>query len=106
MRTVRLNGVPEHVTHRAVCINGKVYSFNSGFEPRNFVDVFIFDPASHRWDMVQGVAPVRRREHSAFVYNEELYIFGGYSDILQTSLADMHKYDPETSCWTEVRPCG
>ncbi|KAK8767934.1 kelch domain-containing protein 3-like [Amblyomma americanum] len=254
--TVRLNGVPEDVTHKAVCINGKVYSFNSRPAPRNFVDVFIFAPASHRWDMVrtqfphgeqfnnyrntivaygqcaylwgaplcwqspsviyrfdtntmtcsrlevsgeapptiigntagvvghrmyvfsilgnshnvrfldldtlewrrvrtsgeapvrhalktvstigtrmyaiggspedpsfalysfetttsswvrpkvQGVSPVNRRGHSAFVYNEQLYIFGGYSDILETYLADMHKYDPETSCWTEVKPCG
>ncbi|XP_077496524.1 kelch domain-containing protein 3-like [Amblyomma americanum] len=256
MWTVQLNGVPEHVTHRAVCINGKVYSFKSCLQPRNFVDVFIFDPTSYGWDMVrtqlpnggkfkfyrntvvaygqcaflgrspqswqfpsviypfdtntmtcrrlevtgvapttisgstacvvghriyvfsvfdnshnvqfldlytmewhrvptsedssvrhtfytasalgtrmcqfdgspqdpsfalyyfettttswlrpqvQGIAPVRRRGHSSFVYSEELYIFGGYSDILQTYLADMHKYDPETSCWTEVKPCG
>ncbi|XP_077496528.1 kelch domain-containing protein 3-like [Amblyomma americanum] len=256
MWTVRLRNVPEHVTPKAVCINGKVYSFNTRLAPRNFVDVFILDPASYRWDMVrtqlpdgeqfnvsldtvvaygqcaylwgtplswpfpsviyrfdtntmtcsrlevtgeapttiignaacvvghrmyvfsmldnshnirfldldtmewhrvptsgeapvlhtfytlstigtrmylfggslqdpsfaiyyfettttswvrpkvQGVAPVRRRGHSAFVYNEELYIFGGYSDCRQTCLADMHKYDPETSYWTEVKPCG
>ncbi|XP_077496529.1 uncharacterized protein LOC144107413 [Amblyomma americanum] len=102
MWTVRLNGVPEDVTPKAVCINGKVYSFNSGFEPRNFVDVFIFDPVSHR---CQAFHCLSARTFS-FVYNETLYILGGCIDVVRIHFADVHQYDTETSYWTEVRPCG
>lgn len=55
---------------------------------------------------VQGVPPVGRQEHSAFVYHEDLYIFGGHDPLLDTYFADMHKYNTKTSRWTEVKPCG
>ncbi|XP_077497722.1 kelch domain-containing protein 3-like [Amblyomma americanum] len=55
---------------------------------------------------VQGTPPVGRIGHAAFVYKEELYIFGGSTVQRGPFLTDMHKYEPETSCWTEVRPSG
>ncbi|XP_077496523.1 kelch domain-containing protein 3-like [Amblyomma americanum] len=88
-------------------IGTRVYTLGGSLQDPSFA-IYYFETTTSSWvrPKVQGVAPVRRREHSAFVYNEELYIFGGLSDLLPTYLADMHKYDPETSCWTEVKPCG
>ncbi|XP_077497969.1 kelch domain-containing protein 3-like [Amblyomma americanum] len=55
---------------------------------------------------VQGVAPEGRECHSAFVYEKELYIFGGCRALTGTYFADMHKYDLEKSCWTKVTAIG
>lgn len=43
-----------------------------------------------------GVPPVGRKGHSTFVYNGQLYIFGGYNNLLDTYFVDMHKYDPRS----------
>ncbi|XP_037499359.1 kelch domain-containing protein 3 isoform X1 [Rhipicephalus sanguineus] len=71
------------------------------------------DTATSCWvhPRVEGVPPEGRRSHSAFVYNGELYIFGGYNGLLLTHFGDMHKYDPESSCWSQVKiqregPCA
>ncbi|XP_037575963.1 kelch domain-containing protein 3-like isoform X1 [Dermacentor silvarum] len=71
------------------------------------------DTATSCWvhPRVDGVPPEGRRSHSAFVYNGELYIFGGYNGLLLTHFGDMHKYDPENSCWSQVKiqrdgPCA
>ncbi|KAK8778487.1 hypothetical protein V5799_020181 [Amblyomma americanum] len=88
-------------------IGTRIYAFRGIPEDPSFA-VYYFETTTSSWvrPQVQGVAPLRRLGHSAFVYNGELYIFGGYSNILQNCLADVHKYDTETSCWTEVKPCG
>lgn len=71
------------------------------------------DVASSCWvhPRTEGQAPEGRRSHSAFVYNGELYIFGGYNGLLLTHFGDMHKYDPENSSWSQVKihregPCA
>ncbi|XP_077497476.1 kelch domain-containing protein 3-like [Amblyomma americanum] len=70
--------------------------------------IYYLETTTSTWvrPLVQGVPPVAREGHAAFVYNEELYIFGGLSLLQGTYCADMHKYNPEASCWTEVRPRG
>ncbi|XP_077497478.1 kelch domain-containing protein 3-like [Amblyomma americanum] len=70
--------------------------------------IYYLETTTSTWvrPRVQGVPPVAREGHAALVYKEELYIFGGLSLSQGTYCADMHKYDPETSCWTEVRPRG
>ncbi|KAK8761081.1 hypothetical protein V5799_027646 [Amblyomma americanum] len=53
---------------------------------------------------VEGMAPECRAHHTSFVYKGEMYIFGGYSRHMGIQYADLHKYDPEKSFWTRVRP--
>ncbi|KAH9375292.1 hypothetical protein HPB48_016753 [Haemaphysalis longicornis] len=71
------------------------------------------DVASSCWvhPRTEGQPPEGRRSHSAFVYNGELYVFGGYNGLLLTHFGDMHKYDPENSSWSQVKihregPCA
>jgi N-acetylneuraminic acid mutarotase len=44
--------------------------------------------------------PLARNWHSAIVYNDELYIFGGKNN---RYLNDMWKYDPSRNEWTEIQ---
>ena len=48
--------------------------------------------------------PEGRDRHSAFSYNGELYIFGGYKS--SQTLNDVWKFSPETFSWKEVEPKG
>ncbi|XP_077496545.1 kelch domain-containing protein 3-like [Amblyomma americanum] len=55
---------------------------------------------------VEGVPPEARQDHSGFVYKGHMYIFGGGHLDHGTDFADMHRYDPDKSCWTQVMPHG
>ncbi|XP_077492169.1 kelch domain-containing protein 3-like [Amblyomma americanum] len=70
--------------------------------------IFYLETTTSTWvcPQMRGVPPAGREGHSSFVYNGDLYIFGGYSPLLDTFYADIHKYDPEISCWTELKPSG
>ncbi|KAK8778473.1 hypothetical protein V5799_020186 [Amblyomma americanum] len=90
-------------------IQGPYHSQNEMY----FNRMAFLDTTSARWvhPHVDGVPPEGRRSHSAFVRNGELYIFGGYNGLLLTHFKDMHKYDPENSCWSKVEirrdgPCA
>ncbi|XP_077496521.1 kelch domain-containing protein 3-like [Amblyomma americanum] len=47
---------------------------------------------------VEGVHPTGRIHRCAFVYDEQLYIFGCYNGQRGAHFADMHRYDIEKSC--------
>jgi N-acetylneuraminic acid mutarotase len=47
-------------------------------------------------------APLGRRSHSAFVYNGEMYIFGGFNGVTNKHFSDVHKYNPNTNQWSYV----
>ena len=49
--------------------------------------------------------PESRMRHSAFDYNEELYIFGGINYI-HTTTDYLWKFNPEQFSWKEVEPMG
>lgn len=51
-------------------------------------------------------APIGRRSHSAFVYRGQLYIFGGYNELVESHFGEMHRYSPENSSWKEVKTRG
>lgn len=53
-----------------------------------------------------GTRPLARCGHAAFVYNDEMYLFGGYNGLLGSFFADMFKYNTDTSEWSRVEPVG
>ncbi|XP_077497718.1 kelch domain-containing protein 3-like [Amblyomma americanum] len=102
------------IYHTASAIGTRIYVWG-GVHANPYLDgcvcdnsLYYLETATSTWvrPRVQGTPPVGRKGHAAFVYKEELYIFGGYSVQQGTYFADMHKYEPETSCWSEVRLCG
>ncbi|XP_074032242.1 kelch domain-containing protein 3-like [Leptinotarsa decemlineata] len=51
---------------------------------------------------VTGDKPIGRRSHSSFVYNNKMYIFGGYNCTRGRHYNDMHEFDPKTMVWREL----
>lgn len=68
--------------------------------------IFFLDTSTLTWvrPRVHGLLPATREDHSAFVYKGELYIFGGMDYDLLRYFCDIHKYNPENSCWSQVLP--
>ncbi|XP_077496555.1 kelch domain-containing protein 3-like [Amblyomma americanum] len=99
--------------HTATAIGTRMYVWGgqvNGAEDNDCYDnrLYYLETTTSVWvrPQVRGVRPVGRKHHAALVYDGELYICGGYSGRLGTCFADMHKYDLEKSCWTEVKPSG
>lgn len=66
--------------------------------------LYSLDLRNNRWSQLDSSnSPRGRRSHSAFVYNNRLFIWGGFNGILNEHFNDLHSYDPESNSWTEVR---
>uniref|UniRef100_A0A671KM52 Kelch domain containing 3 n=1 Tax=Sinocyclocheilus anshuiensis TaxID=1608454 RepID=A0A671KM52_9TELE len=68
----------------------------------------IFDTETNCWLNTPSaqLLPEGRRSHSAFAYNGELYIFGGYNARLDRHFNDLWKFNPEAFSWKKVEPKG
>ena len=66
----------------------------------------VFDTETNLWLDTPSAQPLPegRYGHSAFTYNGELYIFGGWN-CFQT-FNDVWKFSPETFSWKKVEPKG
>jgi N-acetylneuraminic acid mutarotase len=70
--------------------------------------IVYLDLKSNHWitPTVTGKIPIGRRSHSAFIYNNLLWVFGGYNGILDLHFNDMHCFDPVTNIWRVVETHG
>eukprot|EP00066_Takifugu_rubripes_P028453 XP_011617719.1 PREDICTED: kelch domain-containing protein 3 [Takifugu rubripes] len=68
----------------------------------------VFETVTNTWLNTPITQPLieGRRSHSAFAYNGELYIFGGYNARLDRHFNDLWKFNPDTFAWTRVEPRG
>ena len=84
-----------------------MFIFGGGPGYRCYNTLRVFDTESNCWMNTPsvGLLPVDRESHSAFTYNEELYIFGGQNS-LNPYLNDLWKYNPETFSWKKVEVKG
>ncbi|KAK8783567.1 hypothetical protein V5799_010068 [Amblyomma americanum] len=99
--------------HTASAIGTRMYVWGGHLEDAETNDhydnsLYYLETTTATWvrPQVKGVVPEGRECHCTFVYERELYIFGGYSELRNTCFEDIHKYDPEKSCWTKVTPIG
>ncbi|KAK8775943.1 hypothetical protein V5799_030713, partial [Amblyomma americanum] len=114
MWTVKLNGIPERLQDMAVTIKGKVYSFDAfddnssdSDERDHLIDVYTFDPASYRWDIVP-VEPLHEDEPinimgcSVVAYGHCAYLWGGWNT---SPVNFVHRFDSVAMTWSrpEVR---
>ena len=95
--------------HIAVVWNKELYVFG-GFDGQNRVnDMYACDLSdfpSLQWRAVPAVSgdpPSPRHSHSAVVYQNNMYIFGGYDG---TYKRDLHRYDFQRGQWTMVQAYG
>ncbi|TTU93293.1 Kelch domain-containing protein 3 [Bagarius yarrelli] len=103
--------------HSATIIGSKMFVFGGRadrfgpFHSSNEIycnKIKVFDTETHSWlsTPTNQIQPEGRRSHSAFSYNGELYIFGGYNARLDLHFNDLWKFNPETFCWKKVEPKG
>lgn len=68
----------------------------------------VFDTLTNTWHepVTSGIQPIGRRSHSAFVYTDNLYIFGGYSGRHDKHYKDVFKFDPVRMQWSTIEVKG
>uniref|UniRef100_A0A8C1YJ72 Kelch domain containing 3 n=1 Tax=Cyprinus carpio TaxID=7962 RepID=A0A8C1YJ72_CYPCA len=103
--------------HSATIIGTKMFVFGGRadrfgpFHSNNEIycnKIKIFDTETNCWLNTPStqLLPEGRRSHSAFAYNGELYIFGGYNARLDRHFNDLWKFNPEAFSWKKVEPKG
>ncbi|XP_078255008.1 kelch domain-containing protein 3 isoform X2 [Rhinoraja longicauda] len=103
--------------HSATVLGSRMYVFGGRadrfgpFHSNNEIycnRIEVFDTETNHWLELPAAQflPEGRRSHSAFAYNSELYIFGGYNARLDWHFNDLWKYNPETATWLKVEPKG
>lgn len=97
--------------HTATILNDRMYVFggrgdrHSPYHTQEEIycpQIVYLDLKTRVWHTpnTTGTIPVGRRSHSAFVYNEKLYIFGGYNSMLDQHFNDLYCFDPVQSRWS------
>ncbi|KAM6923051.1 kelch domain-containing protein 3 isoform 1-T3 [Lycodopsis pacificus] len=103
--------------HSATIIGTKMFVFGGRadrfgpFHSNNEIycnKIKVFETQTNCWLSTPSTQPLPdgRRSHSAFSYNGELYIFGGYNARLDRHFNDLWKFNPEAFSWTKVEPKG
>lgn len=105
-----LKNVPSpRAHHSGYFYNGKVYIFggNGGhiYENQVFKDLWILDVETMKWEEIVKVEkegqinslPECRSGHSMFVYQDEIYIYGGFNQ--NTAFNNMIKYNFKSGEW-------
>uniref|UniRef100_A0A2P2ID27 Kelch domain-containing protein 3-like n=2 Tax=Hirondellea gigas TaxID=1518452 RepID=A0A2P2ID27_9CRUS len=74
-------------------------------------NLHMYDTRRQCWSKLvcEGMQPVGRRSHSAFVYKWKLYIFAGFNSRLNSHMNDLYSLDIKSNTWLqhnvpEVRP--
>ncbi|KAK4824827.1 hypothetical protein QYF61_020200 [Mycteria americana] len=103
--------------HSATIIGTKMYVFGGRadrfgpFHSNNEIycnRIRVFDTETNSWldSPPTPVLPEGRRSHSAFSYNGELYVFGGYNARLNRHFHDLWKFNPVSLSWRKIEPKG
>eukprot|EP00735_Rhodelphis_limneticus_P006226 TRINITY_DN18605_c0_g1::TRINITY_DN18605_c0_g1_i1::g.1038::m.1038 TRINITY_DN18605_c0_g1::TRINITY_DN18605_c0_g1_i1::g.1038 ORF type:complete len:549 (+),score=27.81,sp/P87061/TEA1_SCHPO/32.26/1e-30,sp/P87061/TEA1_SCHPO/30.28/3e-25,Kelch_4/PF13418.1/9e-06,Kelch_4/PF13418.1/2.3e-06,Kelch_4/PF13418.1/3.3e-10,Kelch_4/PF13418.1/3.8e-10,Kelch_4/PF13418.1/8e-05,Kelch_3/PF13415.1/71,Kelch_3/PF13415.1/1.1e-06,Kelch_3/PF13415.1/1.3,Kelch_3/PF13415.1/3.5e-08,Kelch_3/PF13415.1/4.4e-06,Kelch_3/PF13415.1/0.0013 len=99
--------------HSAVNIDEKIYMFGGRTEEGRSDELFYLDctsdPVTWVWPNPTGARPATRTRHSAVVWRDKMYIFGGRSGLHLLGFEnfnDLFEYDPETNHWSAVHPLG
>ncbi|UYV75427.1 KLHDC3 [Cordylochernes scorpioides] len=98
-------------------IGNNIYVFggrgdkNGSVDTRNEVycnQISYLDTVKMEWitPQTKGNIPIGRRSHSAFVFEDHLYIFGGYNSQNNTHYNDLHCYIPNTKEWLKIKTYG
>uniref|UniRef100_A0A915Q3Y3 Kelch domain-containing protein 10 n=1 Tax=Setaria digitata TaxID=48799 RepID=A0A915Q3Y3_9BILA len=78
-----------------------MYVFGGNDALKNDLCLEILNFETCRWEnpIISGDQPCGRRSHCCWVYNDKMYIFGGYQHTRRQHLNTLHEFNPETSRW-------
>jgi len=116
--TVRLEGGPRRVNHAAVAVRGKIYSFGGyctgdDYRIKRPMDVHVLNTVNYRWTVLLTPeansaqyfqVPYQRYGHTAVVYNDMVYIWGGRNDNSACNI--LFCFDTNTHCWSKPKVFG
>uniref|UniRef100_A0A182PA77 K Homology domain-containing protein n=1 Tax=Anopheles epiroticus TaxID=199890 RepID=A0A182PA77_9DIPT len=100
--------------HSATVLNHRMYIFGGrsdavapyhSQEEIYCPNIKFLDLKADRWytPKTTGEIPVGRRSHSAFSYNNKIYIFAGYNGNMDTHFNDLYCFDPERNMGRAVK---
>ncbi|KAI8628903.1 galactose oxidase [Xylariaceae sp. FL1651] len=100
--TPHIAGVPPVPLRAMTCtaVGKKLVVFGGGDGPTYYNDVYVLDTVNFRWHkprIVGDHVPSARRAHTACLYKNGIYVFGGgdgiraLNDIWRLDVSDMHK---------------
>ncbi|EAA05915.4 AGAP009495-PA, partial [Anopheles gambiae str. PEST] len=103
--------------HSATVLNHRMYIFGGrsdavapyhSQEEIYCPNIKFLDLKADRWytPKTTGEIPVGRRSHSAFIYNNKIYIFAGYNGNIDKHFNDLYCFDPDRNVWRQVTPQG
>ncbi|CAH1124306.1 unnamed protein product [Ceutorhynchus assimilis] len=114
-----IEGCPKRVNHAAVAVNHKIYSFggySTGEDCSGYtsMDVHVLNTHTNRWVKHpvselpyfenDDILPYRRYGHTAIVYKDQIYIWGGRND--RASCSVLFKFDTFWHCWMAPATTG
>lgn len=114
-----LEGGPKRVNHAAVAFGHKIYTFGgycTGENLRGYfsMDVHILNTKTFRWSKHpvsdlpyfenDDILPYKRYGHTAVLYKDEIYIWGGRND--RVSCSELFRFDTVWHCWTAPKCTG
>lgn len=91
--------------HTTTLFDRKLLVFGGGLGSVYFDTVYVFDTGSRRWTrpkIIPGPHPAARRAHSAVLYKEKVWIFGGGTGL--TALNDVWTLDLSGNAGLQSRP--
>ncbi|VDN07939.1 unnamed protein product [Thelazia callipaeda] len=96
------------VFHTSCVIGTKMYVFGGISNDLRDQSMMILNLEKNQWERPQerGDIPIRRSNHCAWVYKNKMYIYGGFQNTDDQQMGIVHEFDPETSSWRKLKPCG
>ncbi|XP_071963055.1 kelch domain-containing protein 3-like isoform X2 [Antedon mediterranea] len=118
-KKLECKGRPAHWRdfHSAVTIGQYMYIFGGRSDLNGPVftnmefysnELAVFDTKNKTWTQpaISRNRPIGRRSHSAFVYKDNMYIFGGYNRVTNQHFDTIHKFDTKAMEWSKVKVQG
>ncbi|KAK4798380.1 hypothetical protein SAY86_030706 [Trapa natans] len=121
---VNLKGCPSPRSgHRMVLYKHKIIVFGGFYdtlrEVRYFNDLYVFDLDNYKWQEIKprpgAMWPSARSGFQFFLYQDEIFLYGGYSKEISSDKnnsekgivhSDMWSLDPRTWDWNKVKKTG
>lgn len=103
--------------HTAVAYGTRMYIYggrgdlNSPYNSTEEVycpQIYYLDTVTERWVALtpNGTWPEGRRSHSAWLYNDFMYIFGGFNGNTKTHFNDLYRYSIRDNIWEYLNVSG
>ena len=98
---------PARTRHSMVASGSSVYVFGGERSGAYMNDLWEFSEATQEWTLLTSeksgkVSPPPRCDHTAVVYGNKMYVFGGIGKVRSTGYADLWEYDIAKGEWREL----